>query len=318
LTIKTSTNPPAEITLDDYNPAIVSSTAYARIKEYLDTVSTNKPVEFEIKAGPSIPKEQIDLERSRIEKSAQFWSASYEFKPIVFVYSGEDADWMVSQLNALGNNFHDNLIRSDYWKKTGECMQSLAVHTNSQPYYINCHRSTIFEGRMSAIAAHEFAHLPITARFQDQPGGVFASTPVWVNEGGAEIFGIALTDQARDMGVTFWHKLHINMPDPISLSSRSSVKLRDLLANITEDEAVELMTSFERVSGLMSGAPYALGKWATELLLANGGMEKYLQFLDAIDPSTDWKTAFERTYGLSLTDFYKQMVPYFHWLAKTH
>jgi len=48
----------------------------------------------------------------------------------------------------------------------------------------------------------------MTAKFQNQPGGPFSPSPIWVNEGGAEFFGISLTEQARKEG-DYWHRLLI-------------------------------------------------------------------------------------------------------------
>jgi len=125
--VKTPDLPAPAIDLDSYDPSVVSSTARERVDEYLLRVSDNAPIKFSIIAGPSIPDTQIELERSRVIKSAQFWSSMYDFEPTIFVYGGDDAEWMVSQLNARGNYFHDNLIKGSFWEKTGVCAQSLAV-----------------------------------------------------------------------------------------------------------------------------------------------------------------------------------------------
>lgn len=320
LTVKSVDEPAQNIDLGSYDPTVVTSTSLERVDEYLTQVAQNQPVNFVLKAGPNVTADQIATERIRISKSATFWSEIYDFEPIAFVYSGADAEWMVGELNKLGNFFHDDLILSSYWKNTGECAQSLAVHTAIQPYYINCQRDTYKEDRISPIAAHEFAHLPITAKFQNQPGGYFSQTPVWMNEGSAEFFGIALTDQARQTGMDYWHRLHLNGGGRVQLTTRASsgIELKELLKDITEQETVELMSGLESMSGLISNAPYSLGHWAAELMIANGGMEKFMAFLNAMDSNTDWKQAFEATYGLSVTDFYKSMTPYLRWIGATY
>lgn len=320
LTVKTLDEPAQNISLSSYDPAVVSSTALERVDEYLTRMSQSEAVKVVLKAGPKVTDDQVATERRRIAKSATFWGELYDFEPIAFVYSGADAEWMVGELNKLGNFFHDDLILNDYWKKTGECMQSLAVHTPVQPYYINCQRDEYAQDRMSPIAAHEFAHLPITAKFQNQPGGFFSQTPVWMNEGTAEFFGIALTEQARATGMAYWHRLHLNGGGKVQLTTRSSsgVELRDLLSNITVAETVELMSVLESMSGLASNAPYSLGHWAAELMIANGGMEKFVSFLNGMNSTTDWKKSFENNYGMSVTDFYKSMVPYLNWIGETY
>lgn len=317
LTVKTATGPLPAISLSDYNPAVVTATAYERIDEYLASISTNDPIEFEIKPGPSIPKEQVELESKRIRKSAQFWAAFYDHNPFVFVYSGEDADWMVDQLHAMGNTFHDDLVKGDFWKKTGKCMVSLAGADPVQPYYINCHRDDIATKRMASVASHEFAHLPIMDSFKDRPVSERSQVPIWLNEGGAEFFGVALSDEAQELGTSFWHKLHLNQNDTIRLSTREAKNLKTLLATITASEADELFSTLEKNSSIPYGTSYSVGRWATEILLAHGGMEKYLEFLSEIG-TAGWKPAFEKTYEIALGDFYQSLAPYLQWLAKTY
>lgn len=319
LTVKTLDEPAQNIDLNSYDSSAVTITSLERVDEYYAEVASNEPVNVILKAGENVTPDQIATEKERISRSAVFWSELYDFEPIAFIYSGADAQWMVSELNKLGNTFHDELILSEYWKKTGECMQSLAVHTPNQPYYINCQRDNYAENRMSPIAAHEFAHLPVTAKFQRQPGGSFSQTPVWLNEGSAEFFGIALTPQARQTGMDFWHRLHLNGGGKVKLSTRpAGVELKNLLKDINENETVELMSGLESMSGLMSNAPYSLGHWASELMIANGGMDKFIDFLNGMDSTTDWKQSFERNYGMSVTDFYRSMAVYLRWIGANY
>ena len=56
-------------------------------------------------------------------------------------------------------------------------MQSLAVVAAAGDYYINCQRTGYKENRMSIIAAHEFAHIPLTTKFNNQPGGRMTKSP---------------------------------------------------------------------------------------------------------------------------------------------
>lgn len=319
VTLVTPAGPIESIDLKSYDPAVVSETALAKVNEYLASAAGQAKITYTLKAGKNVSADQIAKEKERIEKSTLFWAAIYSGSPTVFVYSGADVDWMVGELNALGNFFHDNLIRNDHWKRTGECMQSLAVADNKNHYYINCQRPNYKDNRMSIIAAHEFAHLPITTKFNNQPGGRMTRTPTWVNEGGSEFFGLNLTDQGISAGFDYWHKVHINANGKLTLSSRASEQnLRQLLAGITESESVELMNLMENASALQSDMPYSTGKWAVELLVASGGVEKFFEFLNGINASTDWKTSFQNAYGISITDFYKLMAPYLKYLGTTY
>ena len=116
-------------------------------------------------------------------------------------------------------------------------------------------------------------------------------------------------------GFDYWHKLQLGAKGLVTLTGSSQAeKLRQIFQDITPEEAVDLMTQMESSNSLQSDVAYSTGLWATELLIASGGVEKYFAFLNAINPSTDWKTAFANTYGISITDFYKSMATYLKWL----
>ena len=319
ISLMAAAKPVQSIDLARFDPTKVSATALAKVNEYLATVPKDRRISYTLKSGAGVSEDQVATEKQRIEKSTAFWSSIYSNQPTVFLYTGKDADWMVGELNALGNTFHDNLVRNEQWRKTGECSQSLAVAEFGRDYYINCQRPNYVEARMSIIAAHEFAHLPITTKFNNQPGGRRATTPTWVNEGGSEFFGLMLTDQATNAGFTYWNQVHINWEGQLKLSTRSeSQSLKQILRGITETEAAELMVQMETAGGSNFGFSYSTGRWALELLIASYGVEKFFSFLDGINSSTDWKTSFANTYGMTTTDFYKLMTPYFVWLARNH
>ena len=318
LTVKTASTPPANIDLNSYNPALVTDTSLARVNEYYELVKNNSPISYELKAAPNVTSAQVATELSRIAKSTIFWSALYSSKPISFLYSGSDGDWIQAELIKLGDRFHGDLIKANS-SPTAGCVLSLAVHTQTQPYYLSCQTRNFADNFMSPIPAHEFAHLPITSKFQNQPGGAFSPIPAWLNEGSAQFFGIALTKQAQDAGMKYWHEVHLNANSKVRVSSRTvELEIRDLARNITQAETVELMTQLEANSSLTSAAQYSLGHWAVELMIANGGMEKFITFLNGMNSSTDWKSSFANAYGMSVTDFYKSMTPYVKWIAENY
>jgi len=318
LTVKTASTPPANIDLNSYNPAVITNTSLARVNEYYELVKNNSPISYELIAAPNVTSGQVATERNRIAKSTIFWSALYSSKPISFLYSGSDGEWMQAELIKLGDRFHGDLVRAKS-SPTAGCALSLAVHTQTQPYYLSCQTSNFADNRMSPIPAHEFAHLPITAKFQNQPGGVFSTAPAWLNEGSAQFFGIALTKQSQDAGMKYWHEIHLNVRSMVRVPSRTGdLELRDLARTITEDETVALMSQLESNSSLTSAAQYSLGHWAVELMIANGGMDKFITFLNGMNSSTDWKSSFANAYGMSVNDFYKSMTPYVKWIAENY
>lgn len=314
LTLKTATQ---AVTFESYSAAKVSALAFNSTNK----VALSKPLPstelIKIVSAPNVTAEQVRLERSRLENSLRFWSASIDQPFTAYLYTGKDADWMVEKLQALGNNVWPALVKNSYWQQTGKCSQSAAAIVPGSLYLIHCIPENQAAINTSHILAHEYAHIPLMTNAQNQASGIQSELPVWLNEGAAEYFGVALTNLAKDPNMKYWHDLHIHgSSQTIKLSTRpQSLTLSQLLPTITATETVELFTRLEDQSALTSTIPYSVGSWATEVLVAVKGADAYLKFLDTMGPTKDWRAAFEEVFDISVTDFYKKMTPYLNWLG---
>ena len=315
LTVKTSLAPQS---FESYSAHRISKLAFDSVASGVEARSKPAEENFEIVTGPSVTAEQLELETLRLENSLRFWSETFTQPFTAYLYTGQDADWLAEKLVQLGNSDLANLVKSNYWRETGNCTQSATAPVPGNLYMIQCINKDSPSLRMSAIFAHEYAHLPLMTKSHNQPAGYFSQIPVWLNEGGAQYFGIALTNQANDPTMKYWHDLHIHgSNNTIKLTTRANaMTLAELLPTITEAESVELLTKLENQSALSSSLPYSIGFWSTELLVAIKGADSYLKFLETMGPTKDWRAAFEEVYEIPVTDFYKAMTPYLNWLGK--
>lgn len=316
LTVKT---PITEQTFENYNSAAISKGAFdsvqALLKSKPETIS--KP---NIIAGPNVTKAQIDIEASRLTDSIRFWSGVYDSPYDAYLYTGKDVDWLITQLEARGNPHWNLLIRSSYWQSTGKCAQSAANPMPGNNHLIQCVEGDYEDVRFSNIFAHEYAHLPLMTNALNQPSGIFSQLPVWLNEGAAQFFSIALTNQANDPTSRYWHDLHLNgSRDTVKLSTRSKgMTLVELLPSITPEETKEFYELLESQSALSNSHPYSMGTWATEVLVAIRGAQKFQEFLLAMNSTTSWEAAFTKTYGLDVSEFYTKLASYLNWMGKTY
>jgi len=317
LTVKTEK---AEPTFDSFDPEDISSLAFSSVQAKLASISKDQALSYTLIAGPSVSDSAKVRENARLQNSLLFWSSVYSEPFAAYLYTGDDVDWLIGELEARGNPFWNDLVRNHYWRSTGNCSQSSAAAIPGNHHFIHCQRSTSGSLRESVIFAHELAHLPIMSFAGNQPLGIFSTFPVWMNEGGAQFFSIVLTNEANDDDSAYWHKLHLSSSrDKITLSTRpEGVNFKDLLADITVAETVELMTVLESQSALDNNTPYAMGLWATELLVAIKGIDTYFEFLQGLDSNTDWEAALEETYGFDKGDLYGYLTKYLHWIWKTY
>ena len=317
LTIKT---PKADPTFTAYDPADLSSLAFSSVQTKLASIPEGQALTYTLTAGPNVSEAAIEREDARLQKSLLFWSSVYSEPFTAYLYTGDDVDWLIGELEGRGNPFWNDLIRNHYWRSTGICSQSSAAPMPGNQHFIHCQRSTSGSLRESGIFAHELAHLPLMSLAYNQPRGIFSTIPVWMNEGGAQFFSIVLTNEANDEDAAYWHQLHLSSSrEKITLSSRpEGVAFKDLLEDITVAETVELMTDLENQSALDNNTPYAMGLWATELLVAIKGIDTYFEFLQAFDSNTDWESALEKAYGFDKETLYSYLTPYLHWIWKTY
>lgn len=315
LTVKSPDLASLEMTLDSYEPSLVAAKSQALMAEYLSQ-QTGKN-EIEIRNGANVTQAESDLQLARLQDSLKFWSGYYDRKIIVILYTGKDADWAANQLTAAG---YDNSALLQRLGPDGECMGSLAYPSPTNDYFAHCIRPSSSGVRESIVAAHEYAHLPLLSRYNKQGIRTAAANPVWANEGGAEFFAMALTEESGGVGANYFYGVHWNMLGKAEVAPNAGFTetIKSRFATITSEETIAMMQDMETRPALSSQSPYSTGKWATELLVAVYGVDAYLAYLDALSPQVLWRDSFESTFGVSVETFYEKLTPHLQWIGKTY
>lgn len=314
LTVKSQNLASIDMTLDSYEPSLVAAKSQALMTEYLSK-QTGKN-EIEIRNGANVTRAESALQLARLQDSLKFWSAYYDHKIIVILYTGKDADWAAEQLETAG---YDNSSLLQRLGPDGECMGSLAYTSPANDYFAHCIRPSSSGVRESIVAAHEYAHLPLLSRYNKQGIRTAAANPVWANEGGAEFLAMALTEESGGVGANYFYRVHWNMlgRSEVAPNAGFTDTIKSRMATITSEETVAMMQDMETRQALSSQSPYATGKWATELLVAVYGVDAYLAYLDALSPQVLWRDSFENTFGVSVETFYEKLTPHFQWIGRT-
>jgi len=321
LTVKTSqetTNNPG-ISLDSYDPEMISAMAAFQVQTYLDQ-QPDAVAKIELRTGPGITEEQATSEMARLENIAKLWGNVYGKDSLAMLYTGSDLDWAIEQLHSLGNTFYDSLIKSSYALSTGTCVQSSGVDMDNEypPYLIHCVRDSIPLERTGHIGAHEFTHMPLSHFFNQDKGGVFSQGSAWVIEGGADFFGISTTLSQTGATYEYWYDLHLASLRNVltGQSNPKSLKLKDWLRTISAEDLAAIYLELEQPGQSNTGPHmYSLGFWATELLVAVYGLDTYFEFLESMNPAQTWQETFEEVYQTSLREVYEGVTPYVHWIA---
>jgi len=138
----------------------------------------------------------------------------------------------------------------------------------------------------------------------------------WLVEGSATYFGVTLGVDGEDptgkSTTVFLNQLanQYNPGGPRNLGSAS--KLRAQIQS--NSGAVKVMQDLEINPGqnvdCLSYAAYSVGAIATEALISVKGFKIYMDFVSTFPTTTDWKSDFSKSFGLTPDEFYLKLAPY--------
>lgn len=273
--------------------------------------------------SPKTPKDSVLQEQLLLDKSVALWSKYFMNEKVTIVmFTNEEGEWADEALIKNGGNFPGKV--SDEVRKQSQFNCNFGFATlaeqGSRPIYYMC---TDLRGRRDVErhnTPHEYFHL-VQQKLVWSKG--FQEFPVWLHEGSATFFGTAVgfvpEDKDATMSLKFFQELYWSY-DPENTGTRDPLRLVNVLMNLTEEQAVKLYEPLENTQkdGYPSQryAHYSLGAFATEVLVAIYGFETYMEFLSDFASYGNWKTNFEKRFGISTDSFYRKLTPYLKEKAK--
>lgn len=137
------------------------------------------------------------------------------------------------------------------------------------------------------ILYHEYFHVVQGFLSRDRSGRADVNTPLWLAEGSARYFE------------------HAVIPDDLEPARRSQIKRWDALPTLEEHEE-----SGGPASRGGSGGAYTLGFVASDYLVTKYGRDRLQHDFWVALAGTDWRSAFELVFGLSVDAFYSEFEAY--------
>ena len=266
-------------------------------------------------ADPSIDAKWIGTEKARVTDAYNFWLPDFKpesFTELYWLMNTKDqvawanSIWLPLEGNNNGHASIDHLSPSSCNAADSADFGQIdwQTHTYTSHGYITntCAGETTPDKAFKVI--HEYTHLVQYSMNIVQNG------PSWLTEGGADYFGEILGNaQVSQALVDAHHKSYVQAIPTVS--SWSSQRW------LTEAKALENANADPHEA-------YYLGSLITELLIGVYGLDKYVSFMksyssapnifmgpDRVD-SSFLPTQFQKVYGISLDDFYKDAYPYVH------
>lgn len=303
-----ATGPSAAITFDNLEIDWVNLEARKKILAYYETTSPLSSA-YEVIAGPNVVLAQIDEEKRLLDIAARMFSKY--FKPdkyqVVF-FSEKDGAWGDQALATYGGGFPTTIAKEIERWPNGCNFAFATVGKNMTPIYYQCMYTGGRQINDKQTAIHEYFHL-VQNKYATK-GGI----PCWAHEGSAQYFGMALGVDGSDPSGKATLQFTRNLTYAFNPGGDSN-----LPPNRNLIDRVQTLGGFLEVMKLEEGfntncqplASYAVGSIMTEVMIAVKGFETYMDWLMAFNQSTDWKSSFQRIYGLSVDEFYAKSWPYF-------
>jgi hypothetical protein len=297
---------PASVTLDSLDVDETWKIAWASVRNAMEQNPAMTP-EIKYYIAPSVVESRLIIERDVINRTAKLWSN--DFKPenarILYVMQKNSADkaWLLQKVKDLGGLSY---MVGDVGKWFDEGCGALASNGDGKLTMIFCLQPQPRTHDLHVVA-HEYTHW-----YQYSQGNIPNNGPNWLTEGGATFYGMTMGYLGRaDADKTRFASLTWNLYGEDEYTKKPhGTSMRKALAQ-TRDEFVEMMVGLEK-GQMIGGAQlrYLYGGLASEALVASFGHAKMQEFYQSFKTSSDWRSSFEKVYGLNVKDFYRKLYPY--------
>jgi hypothetical protein len=282
----------------------IQSAAYANMKKAM----VPKPVGnlFRYHYSPNA----IQGYKEKIEKELNFsmgyWTSVYDGTELfnVFYATEKELDWLVNAWKTYDLDKNGNTEREykGRLEREGSQLNAGSVPSQDGKSHLSFFRSSTRPIQDDAMIPHENVHIVQQQLTKSRT----AQMPCWLREGSANLFGDFLITEKFGLGVYE----DVKRSDMNAYQS-GSVEIRKFSES-------EWFTHLKSLEGNFSGGcdykyrfAYGTGLLLSEVLMAEGGFEKMMEFWRAFSLELDWRQSFKNIYGVEIDIWYKtRAIPY--------
>lgn len=300
----------AVVGIDDLYAKSVYDRSRQEVNDAIEKSSyVNAYLNFNI--GPNQNPAVVSAEKDSLNKAARLWSSVFQPKEQleVLFYSFVDLDWAKARYTQLTGteSFHSSASCSRNY-----CGNASAGRIGNGPWvYEQGLGGTLWN---KSTSAHEYTHLAQTSG----NANYWNIAPLWLVEGMAQFYGEAIGYAPFDSKLITRGEMHRQYSLDFVEAKKGDMKT--LLESNNVATVKNLMESIEfpnpRHQQGLTAAAYLLGSYASEVLVAVYGHSSVEQFISSFSSSTDWKSNFSKSFGITSDDFYTKLTPYFYQMSK--
>ena len=306
----TPTPTPILAGIDNLNAKNVYDQSRQEVNSAIDKSNyVNTFLNFNI--GPSQNYSVVATEKDSLNKAVRLWSSVYQPKEQleVLFYNFADLDWAKAKYTQItgGGTLHSVTTCSKNF-----CGGASAGRTGNGPWiYEQGLGGTLWN---KSTSAHEYTHLAQTSGNSNY----WNIAPLWLVEGMAQFYGEAIGYTPFDSKLITRGEMHRQYCLDFKVANQGDMKT--LLEKNSVSTVKMLMQSIEfpnpRHGQALTSAAYLLGSYGSEVLVAVYGHPSVEQFIKSFANSTDWKSNFYKSFGITSDDFYTKLTPYLYEMSK--
>jgi hypothetical protein len=279
----------------------VQLVSYANMKKSM----VPKPVNnlFRYHYSPNAVKAYKEKIESELNFSMEYWTSVYDGTELFNVFYGteKDLEWLISAWKTydLDKNGHTAREYKRRLEREGNQLSAGSVPSQQGPSHLSFFVSSTRPIPDSMIP-HENVHIvqqQLTKSRTDQ-------MPCWLREGTANLFGNFQIAEKYGLRVYDEAKRY-----DMNSYQGGSVEIR----NFSDSQWFTHLKSLEgNFSGGCDGKnEYGAGLLLSEVLMADSGFEKMMEFWRAFSLDVDWRQSFKNIYAVDLDVWYKTKgIPY--------
>lgn len=250
-------------------------------------------------------KDYLELE---LNYSMTFWTSVYN-NPVLFnVFYGteSDMDWLIEAWRPYG--FDKNKGFADDFRgriqREGNNLNAGAVPSQSDGSHLSILRHSSLPTQTSSFLPHENVHIVQQYLSKNRT----AQMPCWLREGSANLFGNFIF--AEKYGVNSYNQAKRGDMNNYQWGS-SGQELRKFTESEWFTHLKSLEGNFQGGCDYIYRFAYGSGLLLSEVLMAEGGFEKMMDFWRSFALEKDWRLSFKEIYAVDIDTWYRQSaIPY--------
>ena len=250
-------------------------------------------------------KEYLELE---LNDAMTFWTNVYDNPSLFNVFYGTESDmeWLIEAWRPYG--FDKNKGFADDFRgriqREGNNLNAGAVPSQSDSSHLSILRHTSLPTQIGSFLPHENVHIVQQYLSKNRT----AQMPCWLREGSANLFGNFVF--AEKYGVNLYNQAKRGDMNNYQWGS-SGQELRKFTESEWFAHLKSLEGNFQGGCDYIYRFAYGSGLLLSEVLMAEGGFEKMMNFWRSFALEKDWRLSFKDIYAVDIDTWYRQSaIPY--------